>query len=106
MKRKARKEHICDTCGEVIQKGEVYEYDELRVPRLDEQDVQVGIEYFKFKTCWHCFALCHEKQEEHYFVDEYVTDGFVSGNRVMSPTGRQYCVKCGMYKEDYDNIHH
>ena len=42
---RARKEYICDNCGEIIQKGELHFYYKFKVGKFDEACNQVGVEY-------------------------------------------------------------
>ena len=46
---KARKEWICDKCGGVIHKGEVYCLEESRFPKYDDNDNQIGVEFYKHR---------------------------------------------------------
>lgn len=61
VKRKARKDHICDTCGSKIFKGEEYEY---------TANVDCG-NIWGWKSCYHCEPLVRQMFEEGFFPDGY-----------------------------------
>lgn len=44
---KCRKEHDCDLCEEKIKKGETASYSQGKGAKFDEEDRQVGVEYWK-----------------------------------------------------------
>lgn len=46
---KARKNHKCDCCDDLILKGEMYDYYESRNPEFDDNDNQIGIYYLKVR---------------------------------------------------------
>ena len=52
-KVKARKQYVCD-CGNHIAIGDYYYRLKQRVPRLDENEVQIGIEYVNYYECKKC----------------------------------------------------
>lgn len=58
VKRKARKEHICDNCGSKIFKGEEYEV------QTNKQDI-----IYKWKLCNHCKELRRQMFIENYYPD-------------------------------------
>ena len=53
-KTKARKQHVCD-CGNHISRGEYYYRLKMRIPREDENEIQVGIEYIDYIYCSACY---------------------------------------------------
>lgn len=75
-KRKTRKEHVCDTCGSRIYKGEEYE---MQVNKFDG-------EIYNWKNCYHCKSIVSRMFEEGYYPDG-VTDqafwDFVSDNEII-----------------------
>lgn len=52
---RARKEYPCDHCGQIIEKGELYNFGKGRYPAFAEDvhgnDVQVGISYYQYRLC-------------------------------------------------------
>ena len=65
-KRKARKEHICDTCGSKIYKGEEYE---IQTNKYDGK-------LYTWKSCFHCKPLVRKMYEEGWFPDGYTDTDF------------------------------
>ena len=58
-KRKARKEHICDTCGSKIYKGEEYE---IQTNKFDGK-------LYTWKSCYYCEPLVKQMFEEGHQMD-------------------------------------
>ena len=58
-----RKDHPCSYCEKIIKKGEKAFFYTGRTPTYDEDDNQIGIEYFKewvhadSKVCGHDFEV-------------------------------------------------
>lgn len=46
-----RKDHNCAYCNSLIKKGETANYMEVRGPRYDVDDFQIGIHFYKE---WYC----------------------------------------------------
>lgn len=53
-KRKARKDYICNYCGNVIKAGEYYVKFKIKLPKFDIDDNQIGIEYSESNLCLDC----------------------------------------------------
>lgn len=64
--RKARKEHVCDTCGSKIYKGEEYDLQTNK----DEGTL------YTWKSCHHCKPLVRQMWAEGYFPDGYTETDF------------------------------
>jgi len=47
----ARKEYKCAHCGKPILIGEKYTLGKGRDPKLDDDDNQIGIEYYQYRLC-------------------------------------------------------
>lgn len=47
---KTRKEHLCDFCGGVINKGDFAVFSSRRYGKFNKEDKQIGIEYWKSYT--------------------------------------------------------
>ena len=47
----ARKKWICDQCGATIEIGQRYISGSGKGPRFDDDDNQIGIQYYKFRLC-------------------------------------------------------
>ena len=60
---KVRKDHTCDYCHEIIKKGELADNHRGRLPVYNEDNVQVGIEYFNIYY-HHSIGICHKKTGE------------------------------------------
>ena len=48
-KVKCRKDHICACCEQIIKEGQYANFMSIKLPRFDNKDNQIGIEYYK---CW------------------------------------------------------
>lgn len=59
VKRKARKDHICDTCRSRIQKGEEYEI---------STNKDNG-ELYTWKQCYHCKPIVERMFKEGFYPD-------------------------------------
>lgn len=46
-----RKDHMCCYCSKIIKKGESANYLSGKTPKFDENDKQIGIEYFNVYYC-------------------------------------------------------
>ncbi len=58
---KARKNHTCTFCDRDINSGEEYIKDEGRAPKYDKEgENQIGIEFYRYKTCLHCIKEWEE----------------------------------------------
>lgn len=80
-KVKARKEHQCGCCENIIKAGEYCWYEEGREPVIEVNDgfhqtieTQIGIEYWK---SWHCLDEAHCRRrfydKRDSFLDKTVT---------------------------------
>lgn len=95
-----RKAHDCSFCGEVIPKGSKALFYEGKTGRFDENDNQIGVEFYKN---WLHNYRCHLAPEErvkcdsgnHKFEPEYESDGW----NYSEPTGFNFCTVCGI--KDY-----
>jgi len=100
---KARKDHECESCQQLIKKGELYELLKARIPKFDDKDNQIGIEFIKIK--------CHRKELYCFWSDDckkgnhkemYYTDNH--------PDSRNYgdtfccCEECGTDLSDIKPI--
>jgi len=57
---KAKKDYACDNCGKKITKGSYHISGSTRGPEFNEDDVQVGIVYEKWRLCedyMKCFSI-------------------------------------------------
>lgn len=98
---RSRKEHECESCLKPILKGEIYDLLKCRVPRFDDKDNQIGIEYIQIK--------CHI-QELHCYWPEECKKGnhievFHTENHPDSPNyGDSYtfCELCGTDLSDIE----
>ena len=57
-KLKARKEHKCDVCEDVIKPAEYYISEEGRhnvYSKESHYEEQIGIEYYRHRTCLRCY---------------------------------------------------
>lgn len=96
-KRKARKDHICDLCGDTIEKGSIYKY----------QFNKEGGDTWNFRAhdrCWHIAEELWEYIDPYDLMDE---DNFKDG---LNSFCREFiCPDCMHYdKSDYDccNLDH
>jgi hypothetical protein len=110
--RKARKEHICDICHGVIRPGNKYIDRKYRTPKVDRDEIQIGIEYINYKTHeYYCngiltgmsisnarkvLQLC--RKGIHEFKESYEFDHYVDCHKVYIPTGEFFCEWCGHQK--------
>ena len=56
---KARKEHVCNECNNIIKIGDSYHYGEYREPKYGSFHGygiadQIGINYIKYRLCLKC----------------------------------------------------
>lgn len=100
---KARKEHHCDSCDGIIKKGENYDLLDTRIPKFDDKDNQIGIEFFKLR--------CHPKELNCYWPDEckkgnhkelYYTDNHPDSRNYGDTVC--YCENCGTDLSDIEEI--
>lgn len=90
---KARKDHKCDICDGAIKKGELYDYQEMKVPNYDSDDMQIGIHFHKWRTHpleQECFK-CKDKPCQYTY---YPAVCFQGG--YQEPM--YYCENCGHTK--------
>lgn len=66
IKRRARKEHICDTCGSKIYKGEEY----------DNQTNKFDGGLYTWKQCYHCKPITTDMFEKGYYPDGITDQDF------------------------------
>lgn len=98
---KARKIHTCCMCDGNIQKGERYVIDKLRVPRCDENENQIGVEYLEFKKHKRdCFPrlINYEYTKEILKNCNYGVHNFVYDMNPESYDDNEYCKWCGIIK--------
>lgn len=112
--RRANKEHKCAHCNGVIYPKNKYSEYRGRSPKYDDNDNQVGIEYFITRT--HLDVSCigrleflsiNEAKEifkkcnkgNHEYVEHYEFDHYVGDHRVGAPTGFFFCKTCMKRKD-------
>jgi hypothetical protein len=94
--RKAKKEHICDYCGQKIEIGEIYE---------DQACVQDGVLYH-WKSHMSCKELTRELQMEGYdegltaedfreYVNNYLADNNISAKTWTERIAKAKEMLCG-----------
>jgi|ETNvirome_6_1000_1030641.scaffolds.fasta_scaffold00690_6 hypothetical protein len=72
---KVRKEHKCTYCERTIKKGELAGFISGRLPRYDEDENQIGIEYFKIYECNNSEQCVKEqdRQRELKYKEKYAS---------------------------------
>jgi hypothetical protein len=93
-----RKDHVCGACNGIIKKGEKAKYYEGREPRIDANDEQIGIQYWKIWLHVHdCDKPESCKAGEHVWIDEYTAEPYPEDS---TPTGNKMCENCYDIKVD------
>ena len=86
-KKTAKKEYVCDACGEPIFLGEEYLHHSGYEPRYDGDNYQVGIAFYLARThIYNCTAPPECQAGNHKLL-------------VYAPTGQHICSECGYEKE-------
>jgi hypothetical protein len=87
-----RKDHPCNACDGTIKKGEKAIFYEGKGPRFDDNDKQIGIEYWKVWMHPHnCSKPESCKEGEHVWCDEYTVETYPEDE---TPTGNKICENC------------
>lgn len=104
---KVRNDRPCDGCGELIPKGEKALFTEGKGPAYDEDDIQVGIRFYKiWFHNYRCDLTKDERakcnSDQHEWGPEYIFDHYVDGQRVCVPTDCDVCKVCGTIRPAID----